>query len=173
VNLAATRYPWVDQSVAVVPTGPITVVLGLRDVRGELDIYGVPQFEPQSYSDRIVAVAVRTDAGWLDDPAAWFRHTAGEIQRAHLALFRTIAGWDAEARFKAGARSYVAMFEPALEIAGATPADVRRLLLDPLDAAVTEWLPAHLDRAGPAALWRWAAERGDRTIFAPVVERLS
>jgi hypothetical protein len=60
-----------------------------------------------------------------------------------------------------------------LELAGASDADVQRLLFDPLDTAVADRLPEHLARTEPAPIWRWAAERGAKSMFSPATERLA
>jgi hypothetical protein len=173
VNLGATRYPWIDRSVADIPGTPVTVVLRLEGVDGDLDIYGVPRLDPQSYSDHVTGVAVKTEDGWVEDPATWMRDLSSELRGAHFALYRTIAGWTPQDRFVAGARSYLAMWAPLLELAGASDADVQRLLFDPLDAAVADRLPEHLARTEPALIWLWAAERGAKSMFSPATERLA
>jgi hypothetical protein len=173
VNLGATRYPWIDRTVADLPGTPISVVLRLEQVRGDFDLYGVPRLGPGSYADRITGVAVRTQDGWVGDAGAWMTALTSEVRRAHMALFRTIAGWSPRERFVAGARSYFVMWAPIVELAGGTDADVRRLLYEPLDMAIAERLPVHLERPTPAPLWGWAGGRGDETIFAPVVRGLT
>jgi hypothetical protein len=172
VNLGATRYPWIDQSIADLPGTPVTVVLSLADVDGDFDIYGIPRLNPH-YADHITGVAVHAGGGWIENPATWMHRLTGDLQTAHLALYRTIAGWTPRERFIAGARSYLAMWAPVLEVVDATESEVQRLLFDPLDTAVANRLPEHLARTRPARIWSWATERGDNTIFAPVVERLS
>jgi hypothetical protein len=152
---------------------PITVVLSLEGVDGDLDIYGVPRLDPQSYTDHVTGVAVHTDHGWIEDPATWMHELSSELRSAHFALYRTIAGWTPRDRFVAGARSYLAMWAPLLGLAGASDSDVQRLLFDPLDAAVADRLPEHLARTETAVIWRWAAERGTRSMFSPAIERLA
>ena len=173
VNLAATRYPWIDQGPDGLPGAPLSVVLMLQDVDGDFDVYGVPRLEPQNYVDRITGAAVKVDQEWVDAPGPWIEELSGRIRSAHLALFRTIAGWTPHKRFVAGASSYLAMYAPVIEIAGGTEDDIQTLLLEPLGQAVADRLPAHLERQSPAELWGWVAGRGTETIFAPVVRKLS
>ena len=65
------------------------------------------------------------------------------------------------------------MWAPLIELVGGDEADVQRLLLDPLNTAIADRLPAHLARTTPAEIWRWVAERKTETIFTPVIEGLS
>jgi hypothetical protein len=172
-NLSADRYPWIDQDVAELPHGPISVVLRLKDVEADFDGFGVVRMDPEDYVDHLTGVAVLTADGFVDDPGTWLAEMRRNVGRAHRAAFRTIAAWDRRQRFIAGALSYTVMWIPIIELAGGTDADVRRLLLDPFHAAVDALLDEHLARTDEPRIWTWASRADRPTVFAPVIEGLS
>jgi hypothetical protein len=172
VNLSADAYPWIDQSVADLPHGPVSILLRLDGVDADFDAMGVPRLEPQDYTDHITGAAVLTADGFVPDPAEWLRTMRANLGRAHRAAFRLIAGWSPRERFIAGARSYAVMWFPIVRLAGGDEADVQRLIVDRLDEAIDRKLDEHLARDGVAPVWEWASKPDRPTIFTPVLEEL-
>jgi hypothetical protein len=172
VDLGGSNYPWLPEDHAGLPCAPVSVALRLADTTGDFDIYGVPRLEPSDYKERVTGVAVLTADGWVSDPGGWLQDTTRLLRQAHVSLYRTVAQWTARQRLTAGARSYFSMWAPVVRLVGGTEDDVRRLLFDRLDAA-TPLLESYLERSTQPDLWRWAATRGDETLFAPVIRELT
>lgn len=168
-DLSGGLYPWMDRDAATLPTSPVAVVLGMRGVEVGFDLMGVPRIDPEMYGERTEGIAVVTEDGFVEDCSAWLQTLAEETAKAHRSLFRTTMTWGPAERFAAGARTYARIWAPFVRLRGDED-DVRRLVLDPLDEAVKDELPAHLEREGEPPIWRWIGRQDRPTVFAPALE---
>jgi hypothetical protein len=170
-NLGGSLYPWMDGS-AQLPAEPIAIVLALRDVEARFDAFGVSAVEPASYEKHIAGVAVIAADGVEKDPDASLARLMEEVTKAHRALFRTIATWSKRDRFIAGARSYGRIWADILARAGASGAEIDRLVFASLDEFTEERLEEHLSREEPAPIWPWVSATDRPTVFSPVLAAL-
>lgn len=170
VDLEGRRYPWTEGSE--LPSAPVAIALALRDVDARFDVFGVPAVDPPSYEEHITGVAVLTEAGVEPDPEGWLQRCGDAATAAHRALFRTVVGWEARDRFRAGARSYGRIWADVLELAGASPDEIDALVFDSLERFAEGHLEEHLSREGPAPIWPWIAQTDRATVFEPVLAGL-
>lgn len=171
VDLTGRRYPWTDAPPEL-PSKPVAIVLALREVDARFDAFGVPAVDPPSFEDHITGLAVVTEAGVESEPERWLRQCADAVTVAHRALFRTIAGWNAPDRFRAGALSYGRIWADVLELGNASPGEIDTLVFDSLDRFAIEHLEEHLARKGPAPIWPWIGQADRATVFEPVLAKL-
>ena len=171
-DLAGSTYPWLEEFDASIPAGPVALLLGLRDVEASFDLLGVVHVTPEHYAERVTGVGLLTQDGPITDCADWLVDLGTAVAKAHRHLYRIVMPWSREDRFVAGARSYARLWIPFVRLGGGTQDDVQRLVLDPLDAAVRDILPACAAAEGPPAIWTWAARTDRPTVLSPLLEAL-
>jgi hypothetical protein len=168
-DLSGSAYPWVTPEASVEARGRVAIVLELRDVRPEFDVFGTVRLIPETYGPNVAGVAVATEAGYEPDPVAWLTDLGQQVRRAHPRLYRIVAGWSARERFAGGARSYARLWSALVDAAGGTPEDHRRLVLAPLDEAIDTRMDRLIEAEGEPPVWEWARRADRPTIFAPLI----
>jgi hypothetical protein len=143
----------------------VVVPIVVKDVECWFDMFGTLYTEPEDYFPFVTGMEFL--AGEELEPIS-LEQLEGLGQEAHEVqkdVFREMARWDERYKIQHAAVQYANVNYPLLELAGATQDEIRKVLIEPFEAAGEQYVEKARDDSG--RLWEYVAS-GREPLFPEV-----
>jgi hypothetical protein len=173
LDLRGDEYPWMPDEVLALPRGTVTIALEVDAWNAAFDVLGTVQSEVDLGQMRVRASAILVDGEPIDDVDSWMASLLPDLQRAHRALYRTVARWAPHDRFRAGPSTHARLWRSLLASSGATPTTIVDLIDEPLADHVERTFAEWNSNPGLDELWSWVASPSEALVFGPLIRQMS
>jgi len=148
-NLQARFLPWITKE-RWLPVSKVVVAMVMEGVECRFDMFGGLYTAPHEYLENVVGLEILGGDALTPMTEGDLSAIAKKSQDIKRDLFREFVGWDERQKVHHAAPQYANDFAQLMEIAGYSDPDIRRLLIEPAEAAARQYLDRFMAGQRPA-----------------------